>query len=106
MAIGALRATTNAGRVEAGCCATLMRGVALELEHASRPVRRSASRLLSPPLAPDTKARLRETRKDTKSGAAILLARKSAERRGRAREGARGCVRSCAAEGFFWAGEG
>jgi hypothetical protein len=42
-----------------------MRGVALGLETASRPVRRSASRLLSPPLAPDTKARLRETRKDT-----------------------------------------
>ena len=106
MAIGALRATTNAGRVEAGCCATLMRGVALGLETASRPVRRSASRLLSPPLAPDTKARLRETRKDTKRGAPILLARKGAKGCEMARKGARGCVRPCAAEGFFWAGEG
>ena len=58
-----------------------MRGVALGLETASRPVRRSASRLLSPPLAPGTKARLRETRNDTKRTAAILLARKSAKRR-------------------------
>ena len=106
VAIGALRATTNAGRVEAGCCATLMRGVALGLETASRPVRRSASRLLSPPLAPGTKARLRETRNDTKRTAAILLARKSAKGCEMARKGARGCRRPRAAEGFFRAGEG
>ena len=55
----ALRATTNAGRVEAGCCATLMRGVALGLETASRPVRRSASRLLSPqPRHPPANSRI------------------------------------------------
>ena len=52
----ALRATTKAGSVEAGCCATLMRRAAPWLETSSRHVRRVASRLSSPPLEPDTNA--------------------------------------------------
>ena len=70
----ALRATTNSGRVEAGCCATLMRRAAPWPEtsssalcamedKSSRHVRRVASRLPSPPLAPVTKRRLRGARK-------------------------------------------
>ena len=52
----ALRATTKSGRVEAGCCATLMRRAAPWPETSSRHVRSVASRLSSPPLAPDTNA--------------------------------------------------
>ena len=52
----ALRATTNNGRVEAGCCATLMRRAASWPETSSRHVRRVASRLPSPPLASVTNA--------------------------------------------------
>ena len=52
----ALRATTKSGRVEAGCCAALMRRAAPWPETASRHVRRVASRLPSPPLAPVTNA--------------------------------------------------
>ena len=63
----ALRATTKSGRVEAGCCATLMRRAApwpetssfalcAAEDKSSRHVRRVASRLPSPPLAPDTNA--------------------------------------------------
>ena len=63
----ALRATTKAGDVEAGCCATVMRRAALWLETSYRHVRRVASRLSSPPLAPDTKRRLRGARKNTKA---------------------------------------
>ena len=62
----ALRATTKSGRFEAGCCATVMRRAAPWPETSffalcatkdmpSRHVRRVASRLSSPPLAPGTK---------------------------------------------------
>ena len=52
----ALRATTKADAVEAGCCATLMRRVARWPETSSHHVRHVTSRLLSPPLASDTNA--------------------------------------------------
>ena len=63
----ALRATTKSGGVEAGCCATVMRRAApwpetsssalcATEDKSSRHVRRVASRLSSPPLAPDTNA--------------------------------------------------
>ena len=51
----ALRATTKAGGIEAGCCATLMCRAALWLETSSRHVLRATSRHMSSPLAPDTK---------------------------------------------------